>query len=194
MRQALQAALKTTKFKVMLLLAGLGYWLLYALSSGMVFYYQADVSPLLATSQVPNPYLITSFGSFTGSYFSGIIWYPTGHLQLNLLIGPTFFSLLLSSLFGLNLLLAVYGLRFQGTNRPAGFSGLVAVIPAIFSGGCCSVPFGLALIGSLLPSAALFSMVYDYAFFTNATVAIVACVSLAYAAKRISFCALPKQG
>jgi len=177
---------------VSLLLVGGIYWFLYALSSGLIFYYRADVTPLLISSKVPNPYTITRSGSFTDLYQSGVIWYPSGHLQLNFLVGPTFFSLLLSSLFALDVTLLIYSLRLRGMEERTGFAGFLAIIPAVFSGGCCSIPLGLYLIGSLLPSAALFPLIYDYSFFTNSLVAILVYISLGYTANRISLCACPK--
>jgi len=192
-RPALHQALKSSKYKVLALLVGGAYWVVYAISSGMIFYYQTDVTSLLASSPVPNPYFVTSFRSFTDFYLSGIVWYPTGHLQLNLLIGPTFFSFLMSSLFALSAVLLIYSIPLRTMQRGPRLGGLTAVIPAIFSGGCCSVPLGLSLVGTLLPSTALFSFVYDYAFAINALVALMVYVSLAYTAKGITLCALPSK-
>jgi len=175
----------------LLLLVGGVYWFLYAFSSGMIFYYQVDMTPLLVSSKIPNPYMITPFGSFRGFYLSGIIWYPSGHFQLNFLLGPTFFSLLLSGLFALNGMLLICSMRLRRMKKRTGFTGFLAIIPAVFSGGCCSIPLGLSLIGSLLPSAALFPLVYDYAFVTNALTATIVYFSLAYAAKRVSSCVRP---
>lgn len=190
MRPALRIVFRSSKYKALALLVGGLYWLVYALSSGMVFYYRSDVTALLASSGVPNPYFVISLGSFENFYLSGVVWYPSGHFQLNLLIGPTFFSFLLSSLFALSVVLLAYGVRLRGVPRRPGIAGFAAVIPAIFSGGCCSAPLGLALLGTFLSSTALFSFVYEYAFAVNAAVAILLYASNIYAANGITLCAL----
>ncbi len=180
----LREILRLPKYKFVLLTSAAIYWLLYAISSGMLMYYALDLAQLLRTSQVPNPYYFVEWGSFLNLYYSGIVWFPTGHLQLNLLFGPTFFSILLSGLFSLNILLVVNNLRI----KRMGMSGLVGMIPALFSGGCCSVPLGISLFGSLLPSAALLSLSYNYVYLTNAPVAALMYISLAYTSKKAVCC------
>ncbi len=89
------------------------------------------------------PTFFNYFSGPLGLYNSGIIWYPNGHLQANLVYGPFIFSLVLATLFSLNMVLVVFSLRFSRFSRRTGPVGLLALVPALFSGGCCSVPIGL---------------------------------------------------
>ncbi len=180
--------LRSSKYRVVALASAVAYWFLYAVSSGTLQYYGMDLTALLRTSQVPNPYYFVEWNNFLNFYDSGMVWYSTGHLQLNLLFGPTFFSILLSVLFALNFLLIVYSLRAQGVRKGTGISGLVGMVPALFSGGCCSVPLGMSLFGSLLPSTALFSFAFNYVYLTNTSVALLMWVSFAHASKKVASC------
>ena len=171
----------------MVLLAGswLGYWLLYMISGGMFFYYSFDVTPLLQKYQVPNPSFFNYFGPL-GLYNSGIIWYPNGHLQVNLVYGPFVFSLVLATLFSLNMVLMVFSLRFSRFMRRTGPVGLVALVPALFSGGCCSVPIGLALVGVFALAAGLFTLVCDYSYLINLAFAILMVFVLLHVGRRVA--------
>ncbi len=177
--------LGSRKFKAFAVAGWLGYWLLYAFSGGMFFYYSSDLTPLLKTSPVPNPYFIKDFSSFVGLYNSGMIWYPNGHLQVNLLYGPFIFSLILSTLFSLNAVMMVFSIRFTHLSSGAGPVGVLALIPALFSGGCCSIPFGLALVGIFVPTAGLTTLVYNYPYLTNITFAILMFLSLVPVGRRL---------
>ncbi len=168
------------KFKAFAVAGWLGYWLLYAFSGGMFFYYSSDITPLLQTSQVPNPYFLNF-----GFYNSGMVWYPNGHLQVNLLYGPFIFSLILSTLFSLNLVLTLFSMRFAHFSRRAGPAGFLALIPALFSGGCCSVPLGLSLIGIFAPTVGLTTLVYQYPYVINLAFVSVMLFSLVYVARRL---------
>ncbi len=181
----LKVMLGSRKFKAFAVAGWVGYWLLYAFSGGMFFYYSSDLTPLLKTSPVPNPYFLKSFSSFLGFYNSGMIWYPNGHLQVNLLYGPFIFSIILSTLFSLNIVLTVFSIRFTHISRGAGHVGVLALIPALFSGGCCSVPFGLALIGIFAPTVGLTTLVYDYPYLVNLAFVILMFLSLVYVGRRL---------
>ncbi|MDG6981650.1 MAG: hypothetical protein JRN51_11145 [Nitrososphaerota archaeon] len=66
------AILRSWKFKALAVGAWLGYWLLYAVSGGMLFfYYPTDIRPFLKTSPVPNPSFINDGSSFFGLYKFG---------------------------------------------------------------------------------------------------------------------------
>jgi hypothetical protein len=182
----LRTILGSRKFKVLAVASWLGYWLLYAFSGGMFFYYSTDITPLLKTSQEPNPYFLNYYSSSFGFYNSGMIWYPNGHLQVNLLYGPTFFSIILSTLFSLNIVLTLFSIGFTHVRRAAGPVGVLALIPALFSGGCCSIPLGLALIGIFAPTVGLTTLVYDYPFWINLAFAILLIVSLVYVGRRVA--------
>jgi hypothetical protein len=163
----------------------LGYWLLYTVSGGMFFYYSLDITALLQKYQVPNPSFFNSFSSLSGFYNSAMVWYPNGHLQVNLIYGPFIFSLVLATLFSLNIVLTVFSLRFSHFTRGAGPVGLLALVPALFSGGCCSVPIGLTLVGVFAPTAGLFMLVYDYPYLINLAFMILMAVSLVYIGRRV---------
>ncbi len=181
----LRVILGSGKFKVSAVAGWLGYWLLYAFSGGMFFYYSSDITALLKASSVSNPYFLNYFSSFYRFYNSGMIWYPNGHLQVNLLYGPLIFSLILSTLFSLNVVMMVFSVRFTHIGRGAGPVGILALIPALFSGGCCSVPFGLALIGMFAPTAGLTTLVYNYPYLTNITFVILMFLSLILVSRRL---------
>jgi len=181
-------ALEQWKNRLVLFAAGIGYWVLYAFSAGMFFYYSFDLAPLLKASPVPNPYFVLESRSLTDLYNSGMIWYPTNHLQVNLLLGPSFFSIILSILFGLNMLLLVFGFRFRGPRSSVGLNGAFSMIPALFSGGCCAVPLGTVLFSSFVPPAALSTFVYGYVIPTNTLFAILMLLALFYSARRLRSC------
>lgn len=182
----LKLALRQSKFKGIILVSFVAYWILYALSSGMFFYYKVDITPLLKTSPVPNPYFIVSFVNFPSLYNSGMIWFPNGHLQINLLYGATIFSVLLAALFALNMLLLSYSSHLGGLSKRQGTSGLLGMVPALFSGGCCSIPFGLLLIGTIAPTAALSTFAYTYPVLTNIFFAVLMLFSIVYTSQKIS--------
>lgn len=132
-----QILCNSSKYKAVALLSPVGYWLLYGYSTGMNFYYSFGVTKYLQASGMTNPYFIPpgSFGDLVALYDSGVVWFPTPHLQFNFLFGQTFFSVLLSVLFSLSILLLVYSFRFKGlSKKEQGFAGVFGIIPALFSG------------------------------------------------------------
>ena len=182
----LRTILRARGYKALMAGSWLGYWLLYVVSGGMFFYYSFDIFPLLQKYKVPNPSFFNYFSGPIGLYNSGIIWYPNGHLQINLVYGPFVFSLVLATLFSLNLVLTVFSLRFSHFTRRTGPVGLLALVPALFSGGCCSVPIGLALVGVFAPAAGLFTLVYDYSYLINLAFAILMVLVLLYVGRRVA--------
>ncbi len=182
-------ALKQWKYRLTLSVAGVAYWIVYAFSDGMLSYYSFDLTPLLKASQVSNPFILES-RSLTDLYSSGMIWYPTNHLQVNLLYGPTFFSIALSSLFSLNVVLTVYRIRSRWPVAGLGLNGVAGIVPALFSGGCCTVPFGTVLFASFVPAAALSSFAYDYVILTNSLFGLLMLFTLLYGAKRLGRCSM----
>jgi len=178
--------LGSRRFKALAVAGWVGYWLLYAISGGTLFYYSTDLTPFLNTFQtLSNPYFLKDYSSFFGFYNSGMIWYPNGHLQVNLFYGPTFFSLILSTFFSLNITLTVFSIRFAHIRRGPGSVGVLALIPALFSGGCCSVPLGLALVGVFAPTVGLTTLVYDYPYLVNLAFVVVMLLSLIYVGRRL---------
>ena len=182
----LRTILRARGFKVLMAGSWLGYWLLYMVSGGMFFYYSFDILPLLQKYQVPNPSFLNYFSGLLGLYNSGMIWFPNGHLQVNIVYGPFVFSLILATLFSLNMVLTVFGLRLSHVARRTGPVGLLALVPALFSGGCCSVPVGLALVGVFAPAAGLFTLVYDYSYLVNLAFAILMVLVLLYVGRKVA--------
>jgi hypothetical protein len=176
------------KYRLVFIASMIGYWIVYSISAGMFFYYSFDLTPFLISSHVPNPYFIMYTQSFMGLYDSGMILYPTNHLQVNLLFGPTFFSIVLSVLFGLNMMVVGYSLSTKSTASRSGLSSFAAIVPAMFSGGCCAVPLGTVLLASFIPATALSTFVYSYVAVTNALFGVLLFVTLAYGARRLSVC------
>jgi len=80
------------------LLLGIVYWLLFAESNNMIFYYRISVYPLLKQTGTPNPFFFFHANNPVSVYNSGIEWFPTGHIILMLLFGNTFFSVLITTL------------------------------------------------------------------------------------------------
>ena len=90
---------KSLKYKIVALVSALAYWLLYAYSSGMFqYYYSIDITPYLKEDGLPNPQFFSP-SNLASLYYSGVIWYPTPHLELVFFLGQTFFSIRLSVLF-----------------------------------------------------------------------------------------------
>lgn len=192
LRSLIGLALHSWRHKLIFVASAIAYWVLYAFSAGMIFYYSFDVGPLLRSSGVPNPYFITYTRSFMGLYDSGMVWYPNGHIQLNLLYGSTLFSIVLSVLFGLNMLLLGYSLSVKAKTLTLGLNTLAGIVPALFSGGCCAVPFGTALLSSFVPLAALSTFEYSYVAVTNSLFAVLMLFSLIYNARKLGSCCLPR--
>ncbi|MDG6981651.1 MAG: hypothetical protein JRN51_11150, partial [Nitrososphaerota archaeon] len=117
-----------------------------------------------------------------------MVWYPDGHLQLNLVYGPTLFSIILSTLFSLNIVLTVFGVRFARARRGPRAFGVLALIPALFSGGCCTVPLGLSFIGLFAPTLDLTTLVYHYPVAINLGFVIVMILSLEYVGRSLGRC------
>jgi hypothetical protein len=167
-------------------LAGsLVFWVLYASSTGMITYYAQDITQYLRSSAVPNPYFYLDFSSLSGALSSSVVWYPTGHLQLVFPIFTTFFSVLLSVLFGLNVALAAYSVGVRRACKGSCSASLVSVIAALFVGGCCATPIGILLIGPLVSSPILFHFVYDYPIITNISITLMLLLSVRHAMRAV---------
>jgi hypothetical protein len=183
-----QILARSAKYKATALLSAFGYWLLYGYSTGMYFYYSFDVTQYLKASGTTNPYFIppVSLNDLAAVYNSGVVWFPTSHLQLNFMLGPTFFSILLSVLFSMSILLLIYSFRFKGMNRKQqGLAGFFGVIPALFSGGCCAVPVATLLLGSIVPSAVLANIEFGDPLLLNLLIVILILSSIYYTARKI---------
>ncbi|MDG6908393.1 MAG: hypothetical protein JRN20_21695, partial [Nitrososphaerota archaeon] len=179
---------QSTKFKIVALLTALGYWIVYGYSSGMFFYYSFDATQYLKQSGMTNPYFVppASMGNLNALYDSGMVWFPTSHLQFDILIGSTFFSVLLSILFSLTILLLIYSFPIKGVSRRwQGFAGLFGVIPAIFTGGCCAVPIAALLLGSIVPSTVLTNIAFGDPLLLNLFIAILMFSSIYYTGRKI---------
>lgn len=180
---------RSTKYKALAFLSAVGYWLVYGYSTGIYFYYTFDATQYLSASGTTNPYFIppVSLGDLAAVYDSGLVWFPTSHLQLNLLLGPTFFSILLAVLFSTSILLLTFSIRLTGVNRKQqGLAGLFGVIPAIFSGGCCAVPIATLVLGSIVPSTVLANIEFGDPLLLNLLIVILMLSSIYYTAWKIN--------
>jgi len=186
----IRLAARQWKYKAVMVAAGAGYWVLYAISGGMFFYYSFDLGPILKADNIPNPYFLLYTRGIADFYDSGMIWYPTNHLQVNLLFGPVFFSIVLSVLFGLNMLLLAFGFRYRRSKSGRGLGGIMGVIPALFSQGCCSVPFATVLFSSFIPATLLYT-VYEFVIPMNIIFASLMLLALVYGARRLGSCCAP---
>ena len=178
------------KCKAVALLSAIGYWLLYGYSTGMYFYYSLDVTQYLKASGTSNPYFIPpgSFGDLNALYDSGVVWFPTSHLQFNFLLGPTFFSVVLSILFSQSVIFLVYSFGFKESlsKKAQAVGGVFGIIPALFSGGCCAVPVATLLFGSIVPSSVLFNFEFGDPLLMNLAIVILMLVSIMYTSKKIA--------
>ncbi len=145
----------SVKYRMFGVACASAYWLLYAYSGGILFYYPFDVIAYLRHIGVANPSFSFDFSSFNAFYNSGVVWYPTQHIGLVLFIGPTAFSIALSVLFGLNMVLFAYSLRSKFRIEKRGLLGMAGIIPALFTGGCCVAPIATLLLGSVIPTTVL---------------------------------------
>ncbi len=176
---------ESSGYKLAALVSASTYLLLYSYSSGMFFYYSFDVTPYLKEIGLPNPQILY-FRNLAGLYYSGVIWYPNSHLELVFSLGTTFFSVLLSTLFSMSILLLIYSLRFKGLSKKhQGFVGLFGLVPAIFSGGCCAVPVATMLLVSIIPSTVLFSFEFGDPFLMNLLIALLMLFSIFYTTRKI---------
>jgi hypothetical protein len=182
--------LKRKSFKLIAVASWAGYWLLYAYSGGILLYSAIDITPILSNYQIPNPHLINNFQSLLDAYYSGLIWYPSGHFQVSFLYGPTLFSALLSTLFSLNVVVTLAAVRFVGLTKNVGLTGSLGVIAVLFSGGCCTVPLGIAILGTLAPTLGVVTFLVDYPFLTNLFFAFLLILSLIYMGRKLQRCRL----
>lgn len=177
---------KSLKYKIATFVSALAYWLLYAYSSGMFqYYYSFDITPYLKEDGPPNPKFFSP-SNLAGLYYSGVIWYPTSHLELIFFLGQTFFSILLSVLFSLSIILLIYSFRFKGFGKKQqDFTGFFGMIPAIFSGGCCAVPVATLILGSIIPSSVLIKLEFGNPLLLNLSIVILMLSSIYYTERKI---------
>jgi hypothetical protein len=161
---------QSLKFKILVVAFAMAYWLLYAYSDGILFYYQFDITSYLRQVGISNPSFNLDLSSFNGVYNSGIIWYPTPHIGLVLFMGPTFFSIALAVFFALNMFLLVYGLESKYRLEKRNLVGIAGIIPALFSGGCCVAPLATLLLGSLIPTTILIGIEFGNTLLLNSIV------------------------
>ncbi len=171
----------------MALLSAIAYWLLYGYSAGLFFYYSFDVTQYMREEGIPNPSFGLDLSGLSGFYNSGLIWYPSGHLALILFIGPVIFSIVLSVLFALSIVLISYNIRLQCRIRKSGgLVGFLGIIPAIFKGGCCSVPLATLLLGSVVPSTVLLNIEFGNPLLLNFLTVLLMVSAVIYTARKTS--------
>lgn len=175
----------TRKMRFLAICVGIVYWLVYLFSGGWLFYSPFDVSKILAEYHIPSIRFIPSSGGLFGFYNAGFAWSITGHLEFNVIYGPLFFSTLLAVMFSISVNLTIVSLRYSHFTRKAGSMGILAVLPAIFSGGCCTTPIGAILFGAIMPSGILYDLVWGYPFVTNLIIALLMAASILYTRRKL---------
>lgn len=171
---------KSRKYTAVTVAGGVAYWLLYAFSSGIFRLYPYDMAHYYPI----NPVFFVDSSSLRGVYDSLMLWFPVGNFMVVFSVGILSFSILLSLLFSMSVLMVAYGFRTKELERIPGLIGFLGLVPAMLTGGCCSVPFGMLILSSLTPSTFLFSFAYDHPFATNATVSGLMLLSVLYTARK----------
>lgn len=171
---------RSKRYRAIFVAGGFGYWLLFAFSTGIIFYYPMDVGP----QYVGYLSFISDLGSLDGLYSSGIVWIPNGHLEIVLLYSNVIFSIILSTLFALNILLAAYSFSVNGVSKRKSSLGVLGIIPTLFTSGCCAVPVATLLFGSIVPSAVLITVEFGNPFLLDLGIAILMLASLYYYAHK----------
>lgn len=203
MRSFIRAALRTRKGKVIFLASFAGYWLLYALSTGIIAYFGYNALSQLISAGGTNPEVANFLAYWeypANVYETGILWFVTPHVMLSLTLGPVFFSIILSLLFATNMLMLSL-IHSRNLSGRTGLAGLAGVIPAIFSGSCCYAPFGLTVIVlvlhlSLKQSVPLYALSYTYQILDNIAITLLIVFSLIYTYRKLgekSCCAVMNQ-
>lgn len=169
------------------------YWLLYALSSGIITYFSYNALSQVLSAGGTNPVVVNFLAYWqypANVYESGFLWFVTPHLMLSILLGPLLFSAALSLLFAVNSLIFAALLRRRSAGR-SGIAGLVSVIPALFSGSCCYAPFGLLAAVSLLhlshsQTDALYSLSYSYQILDNLSFTLLMLFAALYSYRKLA--------
>ena len=164
--------------------AATGFWLVYAFSESMISYYPKAFNLALVVGNLPNPQRVTD----EGWYYLGYLWFPNDHLQVTLLAGPVFFSLLLSVLFGVSISLFSYSVSARYSLPGLGAAGALGVIPALFSSSapCCILPLGSLFVAAFAPSVALSTFTFTYGPVTSVAIAAIMLLSVLYLSGKIA--------
>lgn len=181
---------RSRRYKLALFVSAAAYWVLYAFSANILQYYPVGLQD--PSSVFGAPSVIGWFYSIpaklVGWYYSGMEWWPNGHLEVNFLLGATSFSILLSFLFGLNMVMFGYLLSTKLRGRRAGLTGFFGIIPALFTSSmpCCSAPIGTLLLSAFVPSAAFLTSTIEYGPLTNSVTALIMLLSLFYVSRKVT--------
>jgi len=180
-------------YKTILLVSAVGYWLVSVFSDNILQYYPVGFRPGLRLQgnrdPIPHRLVLRAVASGLWVVYAGVEWYPNGHLEVNLFVGPTFFSVLLSFLFGLNMAVLAYLISTRyNRNSQTVLTVSLGAIPALFTSGmpCCSAPLGAFLISAFVPSAALITTSFTYGVITNSVVATAMLLSIFYTSRKVS--------
>lgn len=186
-------SLRTAGGRVLFLASLAGYWLLYALSTGIITYFSYNALSQVISAGGTNPIVLNFLAYWqypANIYESGLLWFVTPNLMLSLLIGPLFFSTVLSLLFGVNMLIFAGLIRRRGSAGRSGVASLASVIPAVFSGSCCYAPFGLIAAVSLFhlslsQTGALYALSYTYQILDNTVFTLLMLFSAVYSYRKL---------
>ncbi|MCL5252676.1 MAG: hypothetical protein M1351_01095 [Candidatus Thermoplasmatota archaeon] len=193
LRAFVRDSLRTAGGRILFLASLAGYWLLYALSTGIIAYFSYNALSQVISAGGTNPIVVNFLAYWqypANIYESGLLWFVTPNLMLSLLIGPLFFSTVLSLLFGVNMLIFAGLIRRRGSAGRSGVAGLASVIPAVFSGSCCYAPFGLIAAVSLFhlsvsQTGALYALSYTYQILDNTVFTLLMLFSAFYSYRKL---------
>lgn len=176
-------------YRVVAIIGGLGYALLYAVASGMVIYYPESIAPRMYDAGLPLPYLSFLFVGPPDWRNPSIIWFPSGNFELVLYLGPLISTVALSSLAGINITLLVHRLRVKSiAKNQMRYRGFLAFVPTLLAGNTCgcSVTIGSLLFGAIIPSALLFTIQYTYGWSISMVIGLFMLISVVYSSRRLS--------
>lgn len=175
---------RSRRFTPILAVSAACFWFVYTFSESMISYYPKAFNLALVVGNLPNPQPVTD----EGWYYLGYLWFPNDHLQLTLLAGPVFFSLLLSVLFGISISLFSYSVSARYSLPGLGAAGALGVVPALFSSSapCCILPLGSLFVAAFVPSVALSTFTFTYGPITSLAIAAIMFVSVLYLSGKIA--------
>ncbi len=174
-------------YLLLAMIIGISYAVAFGYGTGMVVFYPTSVEPLMQRAGLSIPYVATEFRGIPSWTNPSIIWFPSGNLELVLYLGPTVSLVAMSVLMGMNSTSLIYRYRNQiKSSGPAGFGGVLSVIPFFATAGCgCSVPLLTAIAGTAIPAAALSSFQFQFGWLVNLVAGIVMVGMLTISAERL---------
>ena len=193
LRAFVHHSLRTAGGRILFMASLASYWLLYAMSTGIIAYFSYNALSQVISAGGTNPIVVNFLAYWqypANVYESGLLWFVTPNVMLSLLIGPLFFSTVLSLLFAVNMLIFAGLIRRRRSSGRSGMASLASVIPAVFSGSCCYAPFGLIAAVSLFhlslsQTGALYALSYTYQILDNIAFTLLMLFSAVYSYRKL---------